>query len=267
MSKKRREIPKYGSPIIETHCHLDYLKQDPLEDIISKSRTHGIEKIITIAVEPGNLDTVLDIARSRDHIWCSQGIHPHEAKQFNDEVGAKIKSRMTEDKVLAVGEIGLDYYYNHSPREKQIEVFETQLEIAAETEMPVIIHSREAEDDTIAILKNHASKLSRKGVIHSFTSKIELAETAVDLGFHLGFNGIITFKNAEDVRDAVRFCPVENLLLETDAPFLAPTPFRGRENAPFYLPFVAERMAELKNLPVEDLLSTVYKNSMNLFKF
>lgn len=267
MSKKKREIPKYGSPIIETHCHLDYLKQDPLEDIISKSRTHGIEKIITIAVEPGNLDTVLDIARSRDHIWCSQGIHPHEAKQFTDEVGAKIKSRMTEDKVLAVGEIGLDYYYNHSPREKQIEVFETQLEIAAETEMPVIIHSRDAEDDTIAILKNHASKLSRKGVIHSFTSKLKLAETAVDLGFHLGFNGIITFKNAEDVRDAVRFCPVENLLLETDAPFLAPTPFRGRENAPFYLPFVAERMAELKNLPVEDLLSTVYKNSINLFKF
>ncbi|TNF30938.1 MAG: TatD family deoxyribonuclease [Deltaproteobacteria bacterium] len=267
MSSKRREIPTYGSPIIETHCHLDYLKQDPLDDIIAKSRQQGIEKIITIAVEPGNLDTVLDIARSRDHIWCSQGVHPHEAKQFTDEVATKIKSRMSEEKVLAVGEIGLDYHYNHSPRDKQIKAFETQLEIAAETNMPVIIHSRDAEDDTIAILKNHASKLSRKGVIHSFTSKIDLAKTAVELGFHLGFNGIITFKNAEDVRDAVRFCPVENLLLETDAPFLAPTPFRGRENAPFYLPFVAEKMAELKNLPVDDLLSTVYQNSIKLFKF
>ena len=133
--------------------------------------------------------------------------------------------------------------------------------------MPVVIHSRDAEDDTMAILKNCASKLSRKGVVHSFTSKIKLAKTAVGLGFYLGFNGIITFKNAEDVRDAVRFCPIDNLLLETDAPFLAPTPFRGRENAPFYLPFVAERMAELKNLPIDDLLSIVYKNSINLFRF
>ncbi|MCO4794216.1 MAG: TatD family hydrolase [Bacteriovoracaceae bacterium] len=267
MSKKRREIPKYGTPIIETHCHLDYLKQDPIDDIIEKSLAVGIEKIVTIAVEPENLDTVLDIARSRDNIFCSQGVHPHEAKLFNDEVLDKIKSRASEEKVVAIGEIGLDYHYDHSPREKQREVFEQQLEIASQTDLPVIIHSREAEEDTISILKNHSKKLKGKGVIHSFTSKIELAETAVDLGLYLGFNGIITFKNAENVREALKFCPTEKLLLETDAPFLAPIPYRGRENAPFYLPFVAEHMAELKNLPVEDLLSIVYKNSTKLFSF
>lgn len=263
--KKRREIPLFDTPIIETHCHLDYLDEEQLASTLEKSAAVGIETIITIAVSPANLDRVLELTRVADNIWGTQGVHPHEAEAYNDAVEAIIHERCRDQRILAVGEIGLDYYYDHADRSAQRSAFERQLQLAADLDMPVVIHTREADEDTRDILANFSGRLRRKGVIHSFTSGLPLAEYCLAEGFMLGFNGITTFNAAQNVRDVVAATPVEQILLETDAPYLTPVPYRGRPNAPFYLPFIAERVAAEKGLPVETLLQQAYRNSHALF--
>ena len=239
----------------------------PLEEILSQAGANGVEKIITIAVEPDNFDKVKEIAEAHDNVFYSQGIHPHDAKLSTPEAMRTIKDRTKETKMLAVGEIGLDYHYDNSPRDKQREVFKEQLQIAIDTNKPVIIHSRDADEDTIEILSEYAPKLKRKGVIHSFTSGEGLAKKALELGFYLGFNGIITFKNAQNVRVIVSLCPLDRILLETDSPFLTPIPHRGKENAPFHLPFILEKIAEIKELSPTEVETQCYQNSIDLFSF
>lgn len=251
--------------IIETHCHLDYLDAKDLAETISDAKRQQIEKIITIAVDPSNLDKVLKIATDNEIVFCTQGIHPHDAKEARQKDLDTIKERQCLEKVLAVGEIGLDYHYNNSPKAIQLKVFEEQLKIAVETNQPVVIHARDADEDMIRLLKEYAPKLTRKGVVHSFTSGPELANVALDLGFYLGFNGIITFKNAENVRDIVRLTPIEQILFETDSPYLTPVPHRGKENCPAFLPFIIEKIAEIKEVPVDILKKQVYLNSKKLF--
>jgi TatD DNase family protein len=266
MSKKnRREIPRFNHPIIETHCHLDYLDQSALEETVTNAQAVGIDRIITIAVSPDNLDTVLQLTEGPHGIWGTQGIHPHEAEAFTPLVAAKIAQRMAEQRIVAVGEIGLDYHYDHADRKVQRRVFEEQLQIAVDHAMPIVVHTREADDDTRSILQNFSGKLARGGVIHSFTSGLALAEYCLGEGFSLGFNGIATFNSADNVRSVVDITPLEQILLETDAPYLTPVPYRGRPNAPCYLPFIAEKLAEVKACPVEDLLQQAWHNSMKLF--
>lgn len=266
MSKKsRREIPRFKHPIIESHCHLDYLNGDELSLTLGKARDVGIEKIVTIAVSPDNLQRVRRLTEADAAIYGTQGIHPHEANAYSDEVESEIKKHLELERIVAIGEIGLDYFYDHSDRSRQQEVFRAQLELAAQADMPIVVHTREADEDTRSILAEFSGRLLAGGVIHSFTSGLELAEYCLQEGFCLGFNGITTFKNAENVRDVVRITPVERILLETDAPYLTPVPYRGRPNAPCYLPFVAEKVAEIKQLDIEDLLSTVYRNTERLF--
>lgn len=250
---------------IETHCHLDYLKAEPLDEIRKKIREAGITKVITIGVDPDNLDKVRDLSDSCEEIYFTQGIHPHDAKEATEVEFGKIISRGAMKKMVAVGEIGLDYHYNNSPPEIQRKVFEKQLQIAADHDLPVVIHSRDADDDTKAILKEFSSLLKRKGVVHSFTSSLALAEFVLREGFYLGFNGIITFKKAQNVQEVVKITPAKQLLFETDSPFLTPVPHRGKENAPYYLPFVAAKIAELKNLDLELLKKQVFENSFNCF--
>lgn len=262
MSSRKRPIPRLDRPLIETHCHLDYLKQAPLADILAQAGEVGVERIVTISVEPDNLDKVRALAAEHPQVWCTQGIHPHDADSYDDAVEARIRDGLDDVKSLAVGEIGLDYYYEHSDRARQRAAFERQLQIAVDLALPVVIHTRDADDDTRAILANFVDRMPRKGVIHSFTSGLALAEYCIDAGFCLGFNGICTFNKADNVREVVRATPLERLLLETDAPFLTPVPYRGRENAPFYLPFVAEKIAEVKNLDIDELLNRTYANSL-----
>ncbi len=265
MSKKRREIPVFDHPIIETHCHLDYLKDRPLEETLEQSQRVNIEKVITIAVSPDNLARVRELSTMTPWLYGTQGIHPHEAEQYSDATEAEIRTHAGDSKIVAVGEIGLDYFYDNADRSVQREVFRRQLQIACDTDRPVVIHSREADDDTIEILREFEQSLTRRGVIHSFTSGPGLAQYALDQGWCLGFNGITTFNKAENVRDIVRMSPIEQILLETDAPFLTPVPYRGRENAPFYLPFVAEKIAEVKELPLDEVVATTYHNSLRTF--
>lgn len=263
--KQRREIPRFNTPIIETHCHLDYLDRQELPETLEKSREVGVEKIITVAVSPDNLDTVLSLTREAREIWGTQGIHPHEAEHYGGQIESRIQENLGDPRILAVGEIGLDYYYDHADRAVQKAVFEQQLQLAVNADLPVVIHTRDAEDDTRAILANFSSQLRRKGVIHSFTSSMELAQYCLGEGFMLGFNGIATFKRAENVRQVIAATPLQQTLLETDAPYLTPVPYRGRPNAPYYLPFIAEMVATIQGLAVEELLLQVYRNSQSLF--
>mgnify|MGYP001265285599 CR=1 FL=1 len=265
MSKKRREIPVFDHPIIETHCHLDYLKDRPLEDTLEQSRQVNIEKVITIAVSPDNLAAVRELSQAKEWVYGTQGIHPHEAEKYNDQVEEEIRTHAQDEKIVAVGEIGLDYFYDKADRATQRDVFRRQLQIACDNDRPVVIHSREADDETIEILKEFEASLKRRGVIHSFTSGPGLAQYALDQGWNLGFNGITTFNKAENVRDIVRMTPISQILLETDAPFLTPVPYRGKENAPFYLPFVAEKIADVKDLALEDVIVQTYENSLRTF--
>ena len=251
--------------MIETHCHLDYLKAEPLEEIRRKIKEAGITKIITIGVDPENLDKVMELSNAFEEIYFTQGIHPHDAKEATEVEFQKIISRASLPKMVAVGEIGLEYHYNKSPPEVQRAVFEKQLQLASDLDLPVVIHTRDADEDTRAILKNFSSSLKRKGVVHSFTSTLELAQFVLDEGFYIGFNGIITFKKSEGVQEVVKMTPAERILFETDSPFLTPVPHRGKENAPFYLPFVAAKIAELKNLDLEKLKIQVLHNSFQCF--
>ena len=251
--------------IIETHCHLDYLKNETLDSILDKAKQQGVERIITISVEPDNFDIVFNLAQNHEEVYCTQGIHPHDAIKSTSAALAIISDRCSAPKMVAVGEIGLDYYYHHSPREKQLEVFEAQLNIAIEKQKPVVIHSRDADEDMIQMLNKYGPLLQKKGVIHSFTSSLELAQTALDNGFYIGFNGIITFKNATNVRDALEVVPLDRILIETDAPFLTPVPHRGKENAPFYLPYILSKIAEVKSEDESIVAERLYQNSIDLF--
>lgn len=266
MSKRnKRAIPIFEQAIIETHCHLDYLKEYSLEQVVEQAQEVGIEKIITIAVSPDNLEKVMHLAQQHPMIWGTQGVHPHDAQHFQKDTESQIRENAQHERILAIGEIGLDYFYEHTDRKVQQQVFETQLQIASDMDLPVVIHSREADDDTMAILKNFESTLNKRGVIHSFTSGPQLAQYAIDQKFCLGFNGICTFNTAENVRDIIRMTPVEQIILETDAPYLTPVPYRGKENASFYLPFVAEKVAQVKDMEINEFLKVVYKSSQALF--
>ena len=265
MSKKRRDIPAFGLPIIETHFHLDYLKDASVGDILQQARDIGVERFMTIAVAPENMETVIKLTEEHSDVFGTLGGHPHDAEKYQPSTGAFIRANCGMDKIVAVGEIGLDYFYDNSDRAVQRTVFAEQLQIAVDTGLPVVIHTREADADTMAILREYAPQMKNKGVVHSFTSGMELAEVAVELGFCLGINGIVTFNKADNVREVVAATPMNQLLLETDSPFLTPVPYRGTENAPKYLPFIAEKIADVKGIDVEEVLRASYDNSLRTF--
>jgi TatD DNase family protein len=269
--------------LIDTHCHLDSLKREPLDQIISDSINRGVEKMITIAADIDQLDSVLEIALKYPNVFCSQGIHPHSSKNFNSEVLEKIRSHAQNEKfkhkIKAIGEIGLDYYYEFSDPKVQKEVFFEQLDLAQQLNLPVVIHTRDAEDDTFDILNNSQFKNNEnplKGVIHSFTSSLSLARKLLDLGFYIGINGIVTFKNAAHIQELVKFVPDDRMLIETDAPYLTPVPLRGVENSPQFLPYVLLKILEIKlgddfllknnhQSEMQKLINQLYQNSQDLF--
>jgi len=260
-----KSVPRFATPIVETHCHLDYLDGEQLQDTLVAATASGIERIVTIAVSADNLECVRAIAGTHEQVWCTQGIHPHEADSWSEEIDLAVKLGCKDAKTVAIGEIGLDYHYDHADRKAQARCFEAQLNLAKELDLPVVVHTRDADEDTRAILANHSQYLARKGVIHSFTSSLELAEFCLAEGFLLGFNGIVTFRNADNVRSVVEATPAASIVLETDSPYLTPVPFRGRPNAPHYLPLIAEAVAEIKGMDIEPFLQMARRTSYQLF--
>ena len=249
---------------IDTHCHLDKLDSTP-EEAIEHAKQEGVETMVTISVDEESFDFVSNVVIQFKGVYGTVGLHPHEASEFNPSLEQSIRKLAQEqDKLIAIGETGLDYHYMNSSIENQQFAFRKQLHIAVELDLPVVLHSREAEADTINILKE--IPVPALGVAHSFTSSLKMARTLLDMGWFIGINGIVTFKNAEDLRELVRLIPMDRLLLETDSPFLAPVPFRGKPNKPAHIPVIASFIAELRKIRIEHLAEKTSENAHELFK-
>ncbi|MEN0058328.1 MAG: TatD family hydrolase [Bdellovibrio sp.] len=248
---------------IDIHAHLNMLEEG-VEPALTAARASGVRKVITIGTDPADHPIVLDIARKYyPEVYCTLGVHPHDGSQYSEEVGAFIEAHAAEPCVVAVGEIGLDYYYNQSPEAEQKKAFRAQLEIAQRTGLPVEIHTRDAEEDTVEILKDFAGKV--RGVIHCFTGTAWLAQQALDLGFNISISGVVTFKNAESLRAIVKSLPLERMHVETDAPFLAPVPMRGKKNTPAFVVHTAQFVADLKGISLEQLCTQTRLNALDMF--
>ena len=249
---------------IDVHTHLNFLKGVSPDEAISEAKAAGVSRFITIGTEPKDHPVVLDLAtRYFPVVACTLGVHPHEGSVYDDTVEAFLNANVGRKEVVAVGEIGLDYYYNHSPHDEQKAAFRRQLELAARHRMPVEIHTRDAEADTIEILKEFKGRVG--GIIHCFTGTMWLAREALDLGFDISFSGVVTFKNADELRAVARFVPLDRLHVETDAPFLSPVPMRGKSNVPAYVVHTGRAVAALRGIGEDELAAAAWANARRTF--
>ncbi len=254
--------------LVDSHCHLDFpeLSRD-LDGVMARARAAGIGTLLTISTKLSEWDSkVRKVAEADPDIWCSVGIHPHEAAV---EEGAMDSARLIDlarhPRVVGIGETGLDYYYEHSPRPEQRQAFRAHCAAARGTGLPLIVHTRDADQDTIEILGEERAKGPLTGLIHCFTSSQQLADFALEIGFYISISGIVTFKAAESLRAVVRSVPLARLLVETDAPFLAPVPLRGKPNEPAYVVHTAAAVAALKDVAPEILADATTANFFRLF--
>lgn len=252
--------------MIDSHCHLgiDDFKED-IDGCLIRAKEQGVSNILTVACSYEDVDDLIKMS-SRERVYTAFGIHPGNAGSFDY---LKTKSVFEKNpKIVAVGEIGLDYFYNPETKNEQIFAFQKQIELAHELKKPIIIHTRDADAETIRILKENYNNnlLNKKGVMHCFCGGYELARTALDVGFYISVSGIITFKNAVELREVIKSVPLNRLLIETDAPYLAPVPFRGKRNEPSYLRKTLEALANLKEVDVHLLEELTTKNFFDLFK-
>lgn len=248
--------------MIDSHCHLEMFESE-IDSILERAKREGVDTVITISSDIESIEESVKLAEKYSSVFATVGLHPHEAKEYSRQIAHRIFELSKHPKVVAIGEIGLDYHYDHSPRDKQREVFEEQLSLAKETGLPVIVHSREAFEDTLRILKE--SQVQR-GVMHCFSGTIDWANKFIDLGFMISISGVVTFKNANKIKEVARYIPDEALLIETDAPYLTPEPIRGRKNEPAYLKYIAQRIAELRGVTLEDIDRITTVNAKRLFK-
>src|SRR5438309_1156180 len=224
-------------PFIDSHCHIDGPEYDSdREEVIARARDAGVSTMLNVGTgdpHSGAFERAVELAEKHSEIYAAVGVHPHDAKLYDDRAEQRLLNLVKQSKrVIAWGEIGLDYHYDHSPRDVQREVFRRQLRLARSLDLPVVIHSREADDDTVAILREELTGFERGGVMHCFGGSLAMARSAIELGFYVSFAGNLTFKKADDLRAVARQLPLDRLLIETDCPYLSPVPFRGRRNAP-----------------------------------
>ena len=258
--------------MIDTHCHLNFDSYDADRDqVIARAIAAGVMRIINPGINQETSCAALDLAARYENIYAAVGVHPNDTATFSDSDLEWIEALAREAKVVAIGEIGLDYHWHDSPKQAQFKAFEAQLALAAKLELPVIIHNREASDDVMAILESWAHDLppalrDRPGVLHSFSAPQAIAERALVAGFYLGFTGPITFKNADDLRRIATNVPLDRLVVETDGPFLTPTPHRGERNEPSYIPLMVARLASLQAIPVEQMAAATSANAERLFR-
>lgn len=254
---------------IDSHAHIEGSEFDPdREAVIQRALDAGVEIIVCVGdgeVAGGSHAAAFRIAEQYPFIYTTVGVHPHEARLLDDNLYAQLMELSLHPKVIAWGEIGLDYHYDNSPRDVQREAFRKQLRMARERGLPVSIHTREAEADTLAILEEEWKGSGLGGVIHCFTGTRAFAEAAVELGFFISFSGVITFKKAEDLRETARALPIDRILIETDSPFLAPIPYRGRRNEPAYVVETARAIATLHGMEPDDLGRATSENFKRLF--
>ena len=253
--------------LIDSHAHLDDLRYDTDRDnVLQRAQTAGIEAIVTIGCDLATSQAAVALAHAHPNIFATIGVHPHEAKEIGEGWYESFRSLAQHPKVVAYGEIGLDYHYDHSPREIQRQRFREQIHLARELALPLVIHTREAQEDTMMILREEGA-VDVGGVFHCFSGDMWLAKDALDLGFYLSFSGVLTFKNATMLRDIAKTVPLDRLMVETDCPYLAPVPYRGKRNEPAYVQYVAETLAEIRgNGSVESVARATVENTKRVFR-
>jgi TatD DNase family protein len=257
--------------LIDSHCHIDGPEYDSdREEVISRAIDAGVTTMLNVGTgdpHSGAFERAVELAEKHENIYAAVGVHPHDAKLFDDDAEARLIGLATQSKrVIAWGEIGLDYHYDHSPREVQQTIFARQLKIARRLNLPVIIHSREADEDTIGIIREELGGYERAGVLHCFGGSLQMAREAIDLGFYISFAGNLTFKKAEDLREVARQLPLERLLVETDCPYLTPVPFRGKRNEPARVVETAKFLSGLHEISGEEAAERTSDNFRMLFR-
>jgi len=252
--------------LVDSHCHLDFPDfEGELDDVVARAGNAGVDYMMTICTHVTKFTQVRDVAARYANMWCTVGIHPHNAEK-EPETSAETLMAMADDpKVVAFGETGLDFYYDHSPRERQERAFRAHITAAREMGLPLVIHTRDADEDMVRILKDEHEKGAYPGVIHCFSSSQALADAVLALGLYVSISGIVTFKTADALRETVKTVPMDRLLVETDSPYLAPVPFRGKRNEPAYTANTAAKVAELKGVDTETLAAATTENFFRLF--
>ncbi len=252
--------------LIDSHAHLEMpdFKKD-LEAVIQRAKESGVEYIFTVGTEKKDWKRALEIANSHPTIYAILGVHPHNAKEIDDQTYPLLRELCRDKKVRALGEMGLDFFRNLSPREIQLQRFREQIGLAKELGLPIVVHDREAHQETLEILKSGNAE-ECGGIIHCFSGDYEMAKVCMDMGFYISIPGSMTFKNAEHLREIVKRIPLESLLVETDAPFLTPEPFRGKRNEPGYVRYTAEKLAEIKKVSFEKVAEVTTKNALRVYK-
>jgi TatD DNase family protein len=255
--------------LIDSHAHIEGSRFDQDRDeVVARARAGGVDLILTVGqveADRSGIEASFALAERYPFVYTSVGLHPHDARHFTDEVGEWMLEATRRPKVVAWGECGLDFYYDNSPRDEQRAAFRAQLRLARMVELPVIVHSRDAADETLSILEEEWTGSARGGVFHCFSYDDVIALRAVSLGFHVSFSGIVTFKTAEDLKRAAAAVPLDRILVETDSPFLAPIPHRGKRNEPLFVREVAEEVARLRGVSLEEIGRATSDNFRRLF--
>lgn len=250
--------------IIDTHAHYDDEQfNEDRDDVLNRMKDAGVELIVDVGSTLKSWDHIINLINEYPFVYGAIGLHPDEVGDFDEEQFARMKVLLEHEKVVAVGEIGLDYYWDKEQHDLQKKWFVKQLELAREKKLPVIIHSREAAADTMEIMQQYGVGL--KGVIHCYSYSVEMAKEYVKMGYFIGIGGVVTFKNAKKLKEVVKEIPLESLVLETDCPYLAPVPFRGKRNSSEYLNYVVEEIAEIKQISVEEVIQQTEKNARRLY--
>ena len=246
--------------LIDTHCHIYYDKYPDINEVIDRAIENNISKMICVGVDLESSEKSIHLAEKYDMIYATAGYHPHESKDANLGYLKELEYFLEHKKVIALGEIGLDFFYKHSNKKIQIKIFEEQLELAKSLNMPCIIHNRESDKE---LLKSIKKTKNNKGVIHCFASNNELAKELIDLGFHLSFTGLITF--AKELRNVIKNIPLEKMMIETDSPYLTPVPHRGKRNEPYMVKYVAQEIANIKGISLNDVAEQTSKTAKHFF--
>lgn len=251
---------------IDSHAHLDDERfDDDRETVIKNLKTDQIDIVINIGADIASSKSTLNLAQTYDNIYSVVGVHPHSVSELVGLGLDEIEKLARDEKTVAIGEIGLDYYYENSPKQLQKEYFIEQIRLAKKLDLPIVIHSREAVKDTLDIIKSEKSS-NLRGVMHCFSSSVEIAKEYVKLGFYIAIGGVVTFKNARVTKEVAKYVPLESLLIETDCPYLAPEPFRGKRNEPKYIKYTAEEIAKIKEVDLEEIAKITSANAKKLFE-
>lgn len=251
--------------LIDSHCHLNYPEFAELDAVLKRANDNDVGLMQTISTKRSDFAEVKKIAEENEPVYCSIGIHPHEAKDHMDMTVEELVKEASHPKVIGIGETGLDYYYEHSPRTEQQKLFRIHIEAARQLDLPVIVHTRDADEDTIKILAEEMQKAPFKFLIHCFSSTKYLADKSVELGGYISFSGIVTFKKAEAIQAVAKEMSLDRMLVETDAPYLAPVPHRGKPNEPAFTKHTAEFIAGLRDIPYEEVAEVTTENFLKLF--